>query len=470
MNPQGYYDTTAVPPRLVPARIRELKMDSLMPLVTEDPKTGAFHERSPQSLVNSYGSVVRSIEGVVGTKGSVIRGLGSPDAVLEHRMFGLREDLPAVYDVEVDEWLYALAGEAHYQAMTEWIGHALDFTGGPICALSIAGPPSIGKGLLMQGLAECVDSKLYTETQDFGQFQGMLDRTPWMFLNEGLPSRTPGTKELADSFRGLIDGSPTIVNQKYMPPMRVYNPVRILIASNSDAVVTLLAGGRDLTPEDQQALALRLYHFEAGRDAAEYLKMKGGFLHTGRAGRRWVRGPDGAPSDEVLAQHFMFLYQNRPPVPSGNRLLMQGALDADIMRKLATRGGSSPEIIETIVSLIENQTINDGLVIVKGEVYVTSSGVTEHHRTAIARKTGNNIGLGAITKTLRSIEMADSRRESGPYTILLESGINSKNARWFKLDVARLMDEAVTYGYRCSKLRQIVAEKVRLDTAWGRSA
>lgn len=461
MGRDGYYDTTPIPTQLVNVRVRELDMEAAMPLVVQDAKTATYREVPPQTLINNHGTVVSAVEGVVGTPGTVITGIGTGHAVLQVRMFGLREDMEPHFDAEVDEWLQALGGDS-YQRLCDWIGHALDLTGGPICALSIAGPQGTGKGMLVQGLAECIDTGVYADTKEFGEFQGMLTRTPILFLNEGLPGAKPGTKDVADAFRALVDGSPTVINEKYMPPMTVYSPVRVVIAANNQDVVSMLAGKRDLTPDDQAALALRLFHIDSDDAAQKYLRAKGGYMHTGRPGNRWIRGASGDASDHVLAKHFMWLYKHRCPVPQGNRLLVEGQMDAEIVRRLSTRSGSAPEIVETIIQMIEsNEPIIDGRVIVDGKVYVTNAGVVQFHRNNLSAKTRRQLTYGAVGKTLNSLMVPGSSTE--PMTLTTDTG-EKRRTRWRVLDVTRLLEEAVEYGYRCERLKMLALTGDHLKT------
>jgi len=453
MRRDGFYDSLPVSAGLVPARVRELGMDSMVDLVEEDPTTGRLREVSPQTLLNRCGTIVRAAEGVIGPGGSTIRDVGTDRATFLMHMFARRTDLEPEYDAEVDEWLNTLAGDENYYDLLRWIGHALDFEGGPICALSIEGPPGVGKGLLMQGLAETVDTQTFADTKELGNFQSQMVRTPFLLINEGLPTKMPGTKDVADTFRALVDGSATVVNQKHQSPIVVHNPMRVVVAANNEDVVSLLAGDKDLSPHDQEALAMRLFHLEVDEGAAEYLRVKGGFLHTARPGRRWVRGHAGEASAHVVAKHFLHLHATRPEVRRGSRFLMEGPRDSRLVRRLSTRSGNAPEVVETVIHMIEsNKQDQDAIVVQDGSIYVTTGGVVNHHRNAFASKSRRSLSSRAVSRTLDSLRTAGSPTE--PYSIKI--GDKPVRKRWRELDSRRLLGEAVEYGYRCERLRRIV--------------
>jgi hypothetical protein len=454
MMPNGRFDSVGVDTPLLAARIREIGMDAAIPLTAEDLRTQVWKEVPGQTLLNKYGCVVKHAEGVVGGAGSYIRGFGTPAATLVVRLFGLRTDLVDTYDAEVDEWLHHLGGEFYYDLL-DWIGHALDFPGGPICALSISGPPSIGKGMLAKGLAECIDTERLATSKDFGEYQSGLLNTSFLFLNEGIPQGRVGALRVADAFRQLVDGTTVDVNEKFLPRMQMYNPVRVLIASNDDSVIEQLAGEQDLTPDDQEALALRLLHIKAGPEAATYLRLKGGLRHTGRPGRRWIRSSDGHPSDYVLARHFLHLHKTRRPVPTGNRLLVQGKLDSEVVRRLATRSGRAPEVVEILLSMLNaNQPVIEGLAVVDGKIYATTNGVQKHHKN-LGDSRSRPLPVAAIAKVLDALAPQVGVRAPPLMTLPAPNGASIR-ARWREVDPKRLLHEAEEHGYRCDKLVRLL--------------
>ena len=105
---------------------------------------------------------------------------------LELAMYSLRDDIAPEYSADVDEWLHACFGERTAE-VTNWIGHALDFTR-PTCALSIVGPPSMGKKILAKGLAECINTRKFAHGEEMvEQYQSAIAKTPFVNINEGFP-------------------------------------------------------------------------------------------------------------------------------------------------------------------------------------------------------------------------------------------------------------------------------------------
>ncbi|MFG0319749.1 MAG: primase-helicase family protein [Planctomycetota bacterium JB042] len=449
VNREGQIDSTPVRRDQLPARIRELGMDELIPLVRET--ENGFKEVPAQTLINQHATVVSHVEGAVDLPHTVVRDIGEATATLVVKLFDLRTDLEPRFDKEVDDWLRLFGGE-RYEQLVEWISHALAFRDGPICALSIAGPPGCGKKLLVQGLAECISTECVGDEKEFGQFQSMLMRTPFISVNEGLPKGV-GQKDVADTFRHLVSGDPILVNQKFKDPVLVRNPARIIFAANNTDVVSMLTGHRDLSPDDRDALAVRLLHLDVPPETSEYLRMKGGLAYTGQFGRRWIRGDGGAASDYVLARHFLWLYHHRTPAPAGNRLLVEGDMDRDLLRLMSTRSGTAPDVIEALIKMIEQGVANAGVVVHEGRIYATTSAVVDWHRTNSTSR-NDRVNHKSVSSVFRGL----SKRGSSRTPRKLATAGGDRRARWYEIDGRTLLVEAIEHGYRCERLAKVVAK------------
>jgi hypothetical protein len=253
-----------------------------------------------------------------------------------------------------------------------------------------------------------------------------------------------------------------MVEQKFRDPILVRNPLRVVFAANNLDVIQVLTGHRDLSPDDRAALALRLFHMSVDHKAGDWLRAKGGLAHTALPGFRWIRGDDGADSDYVVAKHFMWLFTNaKPEVPRGNRLLMEGEMDPELMRMMSTRSGSAPDVIETLIRMIENKAMAiDGLTIHRGNILVTTSAIVDYHRKDIGRKTDKKINHAAVGKVLRGLIVPGT--SSHPRTIKTKSG--KKHARWRVIDHHTLLEEAIEHGYPSRELSLLVAgEAIRSE-------
>lgn len=446
LGPTGEYDVIGVPLNQIGVRIRELSMEPFI-AVEELNSKGVMKPIHPQTLLARHGTILRSVEGTCSPIKAMIHGIDTDAATLVLQLFALRQDLldGAEFSKEVDLWLHKFGGR-NYDLLERWIAFALAFNEGPIAALSISGPPSCGKKLLAAGLGECIDSGVYADDREFGTFQSIILRTPFLVINEGMPRLQKVGKHPADMFRHLVGGDPFVCEEKFKPRMVIRNPLRILFAANNIDVVQMLTAGRDLSPADRRALALRLIHFDVQQDAGSWLQSQGGIRYTGVEGRRWIRGDDGAPSDYIVARHFLWLYKHRNDTTRGSRLLVEGDENSDIVRRMAVRGGTAPDVIEALIGMIESAQTQPGLSIDGARVFVTSSGVVNYHRRVISQHTANRITTSQVSTVLRGLEVLGET--------LPPARINDR-LRWRELNLHLLLERALDDGYPCRRLQEL---------------
>ena len=175
----------------------------------------------------------------------------------------------------MDSWLQQLCkDEEPYNRLCLWIGHSLNFEGGPICALSLSGPPGCGKKMLVWGLAECITTKTVADSKEFGRFASEILRTPFLIVNEGF-HKTSGGMDPADTFRTYTGGDPIFVERKFQRPIRMQSPLRVIITANNLSVLKTLTSNRDLSPDDRDALAQRLFQVEVPAAASAWIRRLG---------------------------------------------------------------------------------------------------------------------------------------------------------------------------------------------------
>lgn len=453
MRPDGWYDDTGVTFKQLPARIRSLGMDSVIPL-QEMSERGAVRSVTHQELIDRYATIVRSVEGVAGspsTLGAKLRGIDSSHSTMEVPLYRRRTDLEPKFDAEIDGWLRAWAG-TRYEKVCAWLGHAVAFEDGPICALSIAGAPGIGKKMVALGLSECIDNEVYADGREFEGFQTYLMKTPFLVINEGFPKPSPHQQDPADRFRAYVGGDPIHVRPIYQAHMAIRSPVRIVFLANNLDVVGSLSHGRDLSPDDREALVQRLLHIDCPPEAALWLPGRGGLRYTGMRGRRWVRGDSGEKSDYVLARHILYLYENRPPVPSGARFLVEGEVSPELLRILSRRSGSAPIVIETIVRMIESKVAIDGCIITEQSISVTIDSVVRTYYREMGRERRRDIDHRGVANVLKSFILTYPTVR--PIEVSGGAG-RKKVARWWQLDPRALLQEAEEIGYQCERLTAI---------------
>jgi hypothetical protein len=452
----GTYTSSPLLKEQVIPWIRSKGMDDLIPTQTTDPEKGV-REIDVTQIINTHAYPVIEVNGVPSNKGGHI----TKDDRLVVPLFRLNPDLAPAYSAEVDQWLMMLFGE-DYSLACKWIAYALAFEDGPICAISIKGDPGVGKKLFIQGLAECLENPWVADAQDIvSDYQYGLLRSPFLAVNEGWPS---GPKHHpADTFRRLVGGDGFIANQKYMSPVRVKNPARIVFAANNLDVVGFLTAGRDLSVEDREALQIRLLHFNVGDQAASWLRAKGGVRFTGG----WIEGDGGRPSDFTIAKHFLHLHQTRAELGApGGRLLVEGTKNSELMVSMQTQSGKSPLVIEVVLKMLKWSVRTNrprGVVVSGGEIYAVSSEILDYYREKMSKAGMPELSLKSISSVLKGLSKETAKR---PF--LLDDAKHAGRRRWFKLDKNLLYEAVVRDGWECRVLEEMVAsENKGLMKDWG---
>jgi hypothetical protein len=429
--------------------LRSHGMDSLMQTVqfSED---GIARDIPRETLINRFAVPVKEVTGVPQIEGGYI----TPDDRMVVGLYRRNPHLVPEFNNDVDTWLAVLFGE-EYDRVRKWLGYALAFEDGPICALSILGEPGCGKKMFVQGLAECLENPWVADADDIvSDYQYGLLRTPFLAVNEGWP--TQRARHPADTFRRLVGGDGLLANQKFHAPIRVKNPVRVIFAANNLDVVGFLTGGRDLSPEDRDALQIRLLHFDVGGDASLWLRSRGGARFT--AG--WIEGDGGRPSKYTVAKHFLYLHATRsqfgPPEP---RLLVEGRANSSLMFAMRTQSGRGPLVVESIIKLLNTDPGRgtSGIAIEDGNLYVLASEILDYYRQRIAPSVrGESLTAKAIGNALKGLVEVDL-----PSPITLKSRDSLGRKRWHRLDPEMLQDAAQRDGWKCPRLDSLVEERAK---------
>lgn len=446
MQESGYYSSWGVKAALLKSRIRKIGMEDLIPLTMM--KDGKIERATSDDILTEYGLPIKTITAKTAVEGAIVQDLEDDNPTLVLPMFQRRRDLEPTFSKEADNWLRHLFYEDDYLDVCQWIGHALDFEAGPICALSLQGMPGCGKKMLARGLLECIKPPVAADGSDLVmRFNSKLMRTPFMVIDEGLPKKSAGIVDVADAFRRLVSGEQITVEPKGEAKIEINNPMRVLFTANNANVVHELTGHRDLTPEDQFALAQRIMHVAVQPTCGMWLAQKGGLDYT----RGWIAGDAGQESEYVLAKHFMYLYENRGKAP-GKRLLVEGNMNSKIIQEMRTQSGSAPDVIETIISTVEGVATNiTGFAIFEGRLYVTTAGIMQAYRnTPDARKQLDHVKIAKVLRGLKSHGTDNSPR--------VRTMLNGQKlrARWWDIDVVMLMGKALEVGMKSYKLTQLV--------------
>lgn len=453
MQRDGSYSPMPLSNRTVVPYLRSLKLEGVVDLQEPKENGRGFRDVSAQDLLNKHGTVVKDAILSPGLEYSMVKRPDTPEAVLALTGFRLNPHLQPVYDAEVDQWLHQLFGEEYYERGCRWIGHALDITGGTICALSLQGEPGCGKNMFVQGLAENLVTPSIADGKDLvSEYQyGMAD-SPFIWIDEGWPRGGKSTAHPADIFRAVTGGTPMRLNRRYMHPVQVNFGYRVIFTANNLSLIEALGHGRDLSPADRQGLACRLFHVNIPKAATPWLERKGGLKYTGSPGRRWIASGGGKDdSDYILAQHFRWLHSQRGPADTV-RFAMDGIPDAEIMRKLSTGTGKAPLVVETLVKLAEDPQMRDGFAMVGDSIYVTSSTVLDYFRTRIAPTSRETLTLGQVESVLKGLVV-----EQTPPPYVLSAKPSLGPCVWHRIAPETLRREAQESGMPTKNLTKMMS-------------
>ena len=453
MSPTGYYDRQQLLLSQIVPRIRELGMNGLIELKKHNHDGTRMIDKHVSELINEHATIANDIRAMPQVPGSYVDNMGTGNATFVVRSYARNEFIEPQYHDHIDAWLHAMFGE-DYDAVANWIGWALAFEEGPICALSIVGAQGSGKKLFCQGLAECLEKpRLATAADLTSDTQYGLVDSPFLVINEGWPQGRARGLHPADQFRALIAGDDFRLNRKFMAPVLANSAVRIIFTANNTDVIHALTGNRNLSPDDRNALGIRLMHVDIGEGGSVWLRSHGGVRFTAVQGNRWIRGDSGEDSNLIIARHFLWLHQQRQG-PTGTRFLVEGNARHEIMFEMRTQSGATPLVIETIIHLIEQPTIKQGCVVHKGKLYVLTEAILNYFRDQLSQTTRERLTARIIGGVMKSLVM---RETIAAFSIPTRESHGRR--RWHEVDCRLLLDVAQRDGWKCAKLEQLIQEQ-----------
>lgn len=420
---------------------------------------GVYVDRKPSEVINQYATIVQETHAVPEIDGSYVDNIDLNHARLVIPSYSRNKNLVPMYDAQVEEWLYTLTGK-DFDSVCKWIAGALAFDEGAICAISLIGPRGAGKKLFIKGLSECLTAPRLASGEDIaGNYTYGLLNSPFLVINEGWPGWKGAGKHPADQFRSLVAGDPLMIQRKYLAPVSVSNPVRVIFTANNLEVVRMLTAGRDLSPDDRDALSQRLLHIPVSESASALLASKGGMAYTACPGRRWIEGDAGQPSDFVVAQHFLWLYGKRREygiaANSPGRFLVEGNATEEILFELRTQAGSSPLVIETLLGMLNSaRTDWPGLAVVEDRIFALPSEILSFYRN-MPTQGGKSMAVSTVANALKGVARLVSDR---PW--LLKGREHMGPKRWIEIDPVQLQEVAQHDGWPSGKV-EVIIEKQR---------
>ena len=118
----------------------------------------------------------------VGDMGGHIEDINGLTPRLVLSTFRLNSDLEPEFNEFVNEWLFHLFGQDNFERGQAWIGNALAFDEGLICALSLEGASSAGKKLLAMGLSECLRDPFVATPDDINGQSSAFTKRPSILI------------------------------------------------------------------------------------------------------------------------------------------------------------------------------------------------------------------------------------------------------------------------------------------------
>lgn len=362
LNEEGYYEQFSVVTNQVISRIRKTFRHLLIP-TKKIANTGEDIDVPVTQLQNEFSTPVAEIVmKPVGDRGGFIEDMNGEKPTLVLSTFTRNDKLEPTYNEFVDAWLQNLFGY-EYEKGKEWIGNALAFEEGLICALSLEGASNAGKKILTQGLAECLKEPFIAGPMDIYGMSSAFLKTPFLVVNEAWPNQKFNGISPADTFKSLTGGDGIRVKEIYKPAVTILCPIRVILTANDDGIVRTLTTGKDMTLENRIAIGERLFHVRVSNKAMWFLKSLGGMEFTGKPGQRWIRPDSGSePSDFIAAKHFLWLYHNRKKVDGSQRFLVMGnsapgaAGDKmTVFEKLLADNNCTPLVAQAIIEMLDKQ-------------------------------------------------------------------------------------------------------------------
>lgn len=438
----GYYCPQPISRTDVAAKIRDLGLTENYGLWEKGPG-GTIKAKKAQDMVDEKATVVHRVKGIVGESSARIIDLGKPAAAICKPLFGLNQELMerAEPSERVDAWLRAFFGQ-NYDRAVEWISHSLDLHH-PICALSITGPKGVGKSLLADTLAACIDTGVKGDQGAFDQWNTVLMQTPIIHIDEGVSSLRGGGKEIDENFRVLVAGGQLTIRQKFRTDITAELFPRVLLTANGYNVVGSIVGSRDLSLHDREAIEQRLLHLDVDDTARTSIFSDNDTEEEGRAYvlKNFLGEEMNAP------RHFMWLYLNRPAGTKGTgRFLVEGDIGTPLMRELSTKTDDANMVCRALIQIGQNYRAGMPGVLIREGDYLIALGMLEEW---IRQDGDSRITTSRVKKVLAGSDISLSH---SPRSV---SNQGVSDSMW-PINITLLLERAAAEGRPTGKLRTVL--------------
>lgn len=339
---------------------------------------GNLRMRDMRTILHECSTVARNTQADLALQ----RSYYEPHTQTFHEAVTPLRHLEARFHPEVHQWL-ELLDPSH--KLLDWVASVARLDR-QLCAIYLDGPKSVGKTLLASSLA-----RLWTTggpsslARILEGFNESIISCPLILADEGLPQRKGITAEI----RNLIGTTSRTLNRKFLPMTSLNGALRLIIAGNNDR---LMETGEELSANDLEAVASRIYYLKANQEPADYLHSIGGPPKV----QSWV-------NQDVVAEHALFL-RNTRKVNESARFLVEGDTSA-FHRQLAMGSGVGSTVSEWLVRYLAdpNPTTNGLVQVGNNELWVNTEAMAKEANW-IRYVPSNKVPTAAqITRALRGI-------------------------------------------------------------------
>lgn len=334
-------------------------LEPLAPVTTTKMGSRDLTNKKPLDLMLDYGEIADK----------VIADLSATKAQFDFQTKSMIEapcpldpNLTPQYDVQVAEWLEALADS---KELLQWLSVVTKLDE-PCAALYLGGPPGAGKTLLADGLAKLWGRAPVDLESAMSTFNNELVRCPLILADEMIPTDWKGRPRTAE-LRQFVQNRTHTIKRKYLPEAQAYGSTRLIITSNNRELLTT---GENLTANDIAAIVDRLIYIQCQKNAVKYLESLG----NGTV-RSFV-------TENKIARHALWLRDNTE-IETESRFLVKGS-DSTLHRTMTTSTGLRADVCNWLVDYLLTPTKypgDDELVrIYEGELLVNVRGLVRHWR------------------------------------------------------------------------------------------
>lgn len=456
LQPDGFYSYGAVSKDLLVGQLKYLKMDFVIDLTVETER--GSRSITPAELLTNHSTVVWGVKGESGFAGGRIFGMGTNEAVFIQPMYRINPNLKPTFNKQVNDWLLSFKDER----LLDWLALCVAFKK-RLVMLSIAGPGSIGKSLLTQGVVECLENPVRATEKDLGKYAQNLLKTPFIVIDEGLLENANfGGKEVSAAIREFLGGGELPIDRKYMALASAVSNGRVMVmANNTNLTAKLCGAGRDQSKEDLEAIEMRTLHIDVNDMAPrDFLSS----ICVDSDEGRWVHGKDH-DRDFVLAKHILWLHHNRKvKEPKNKRFSMDGFIPPSIKVAMEKFTPNVDLCVEAIISMVEKpqpKEVANYMVIdeARQSIFVVASSVFKAYEALGRKGLERDMSINRIGSALAWLRKEGTDNKI-PRVLTKANGTKTTPQRWSEVTFERLIKGASDYGFEATKLRQMFKGKV----------